>query len=608
MKLILKLFLFFSVTIGVAQNQFTYWFSIPNTSKVPLVEQKQNEVLLDFNDKTLNSLFSKYTIYSFKASFPTSKTPYLQTMYEMEIDNVKLINEILGKHSSIFLNIEDKPELQLLYIPNDFGTNGGVLFEQEELNYIRAPETWDLLTIGNPNIELGISESVNISHEDLIGQSDVLSGSSSTYNGHGTSVSLFAGARSNNSTGIASIGHDCFIRSKSGGTNAVIQLAQSGVKVINMSWGSCNLTQHSINIRQMAMDEAYENGAVLIAAAGNGAFSCSSLGAGAYHYPAANNHVIAVTVVGHLYELNDPDPTHNNQKDRFEAVGNTYPSTTHNDMVDIAAPGRYVLTQTQGQPTGTYSYGGGTSYAAPIVTGTVGLMLDMNYCIDQEEIETILKLTSRKIDHLSVNQAFYGEIGSGVLDSYEAVNMANEMAKSFGTVEVKDRVLYRWNYKLETAPYEIKMTNNDVTGNAILNFKARNNIEILSGDYYPQSGGYIELQIDETLALDCPPPPPPASRKSNLDTNDKLNKKKIEYKIVPTLVESFIEIIANDLSIKNVSNVKVFNLFGIEVISKNKFDNDEIRLNMETLNEGIYLVKLYNLKGETIHTQKIIKK
>jgi len=67
---------------------------------------------------------------------------------------------------------------------------------------------------------------------------------------------------------------------------------------------------------------------------------------------------------------------------------------------------------------------------------------------------------------------YYGKLGAGKSDAY-------------GTVEVKDRLFYcNWFYKLVTALFEIKMTNNDVSGTSRLKFIARNNIEILSGDYY----------------------------------------------------------------------------------------------------------------------------
>lgn len=605
----MKLFIFvisclFSFEI-YSQNVETYWFGIVDSSKIPTVTQDGSYVKLDFNDKAINKIFSQYDIISFNRSFPTSTTPLLQTIFEMEIFDYNLITEMNQKASHIFINIEEMPEVQLLYIPTDFGTNGGELQEQEELNYIKAPQAWDLST-GNLDVVLGISEGVNINHEDLIGQSALdtgVSGSSGNY--HGTLVALFAAARTDNNVGIASIGFDSFILSRPGGVNAVIQLAQKGVKAINMSWGFCGASANTIQIYQNAMDEAYSHGAVLVAAAGNGLHSCSTLGTEAYHYPAANDHVIAVTAVGHLYELGDPDPSHNNQKDKFELTGNYFSVTTNNDRVDLAAPGWYVLSQVDGQATGTYGYTSGTSFAAPIVTGTIGLMFDLNYCLTQEEVETILKLTSRKIDNLAVNQIYSGKIGSGVLDAYEAVKMAKDMAEEYGTVQVKDRILYRsWTYKLETAPFEIKMMNNNISQASKLEFKARNNIEILSGDYYPNIEGYIDLSIDESLSLDCPSP---SSSRLSDSSNQPDNEKEIDFKVFPTLVVDNITVIKKDTDLNELIYIKVFDFFGTEVYSSDKIELKEITVNLKNLYEGIHILKIYNSKNEVLGTFKIVK-
>ncbi|GAL72662.1 hypothetical protein [Jejuia pallidilutea] len=62
-----------------------------------------------------------------------------------------------------------------------------------------------------------------------------------------------------------------------------------------------------------------------------------------------------------------------------------------------------------------------------MVSGTVALMLDVNYCLDPKEVETILKLTAVKIDTLPQNIQYYGKLGAGKLDAYEAVKMAKDM-------------------------------------------------------------------------------------------------------------------------------------------------------------------------------------
>ncbi len=59
-------------------------------------------------------------------------------------------------------------------------------------------------------------------------------------------------------------------------------------------------------------------------------------------------------------------------------------------MVDLSAPGYDIVTPNDQGP--GYKYNMGTSFASPIVTGIVGLMVDANPCLYPDEIESILKL------------------------------------------------------------------------------------------------------------------------------------------------------------------------------------------------------------------------
>jgi subtilisin family serine protease len=176
-----------------------------------------------------------------------------------------------------------------------------------------------------------------------------------------------------------------------------------------MSWTSgCTYNSYA----QTVIDEIYNNGTFIVAAAGNGT-TCG--GANNLVYPAAYNHVFAVTSVG--------------SSDNIErTIGN--PNTRHqtNSSVDICAPGHNVpLTAAPGW----YLYNSGTSFAAPYVTGTIGLMVATNPNLTNSEIDSILRLTAINID--VINPAYVGKIGAGRLNSADAVRIAYEM-----TLEVED--------------------------------------------------------------------------------------------------------------------------------------------------------------------------
>jgi hypothetical protein len=54
-------------------------------------------------------------------------------------------------------------------------------------------------------------------------------------------------------------------------------------------------------------------------------------------------------------------------------------------------------------------------------------MLSVNGCLYPNEVDNILKLTSKDVEQLSFNQIFQGQIGAGVLDAGDAVTFVNEM-------------------------------------------------------------------------------------------------------------------------------------------------------------------------------------
>jgi uncharacterized protein (DUF2141 family) len=102
-------------------------------------------------------------------------------------------------------------------------------------------------------------------------------------------------------------------------------------------------------------------------------------------------------------------------------------------MVDIAAPGYDVALSAA---PGWYLNTSGTSFAAPYVSGTAALMLAVNPCLTNDDLETLLKASAANIDAL--NPSYVGLIGSGRLDAYEAVMLASQTEKLIvdGNVQV----------------------------------------------------------------------------------------------------------------------------------------------------------------------------
>lgn len=503
-----KIFLAFLLGIcylnaQIAPPTVQYYLEIPVSNNVPKIKSTmingKTAVSLEFKNKSITDLFKKFKISDFKLAFPGGKGKLLESAYIIECDP-KLMEMIINRYSDVFGRFEVIEPVHPLYIPNDLGGTTGIpSLAQPELSFINAPQAWDISK--GDNVLLGNSEGAYSLHEDLVGKITNMS-TSSPWNSHGTQVATLSAGNTDNGAGIASTGFNSKIITNSNGFSALIPLANNGARVINMSWGTCSNSPIGNQYGQAIIDQVWNMGVVLIAAAGNGWAKCS-LGPTAYYFPASFNNVIAVSAVGHLFEQNTTLQGQGNRKDIFENYSIDGGATqrgvlyTHqyNDKVDINAPGFDIVMprEQQGQLVlNQYYKTHGSSFSAPMTMGVVGLMFSANSCLFPDEVESILKLTAVKNDLLTLNLPYQGKIGAGRLNVFDAVDMAKDMSLPFGSVEVKNRIIDRWDFSLRTAPYEINLTNNLVTNSATLNFTARNDIDILSGDYNPSGTGFVD--------------------------------------------------------------------------------------------------------------------
>ena len=181
--------------------------------------------------------------------------------------------------------------------------------------------------------------------------------------GHGTHVAGIVAATANNTIGVAGVCPGCTILdakvlndSGSGSSSAIANginwAVSNGAKVINMSLGQ----RVSSRTLETAVNNAWNAGAVLVAAAGNA-------GTQAKIYPGAYPNVIAVAATDNT-----------DAKASFSTYGAKW--------VDVAAPGVNVYSTFPNHPfyLGTqngrsqgYDVGSGTSMASPIVAGVAAL-------------------------------------------------------------------------------------------------------------------------------------------------------------------------------------------------------------------------------------------
>ncbi len=161
--------------------------------------------------------------------------------------------------------------------------------------------------------------------------------------------------------------------------------------VVNNSWGG-----GPDPLVEAAVNFALAQGVKLVASAGNS-------GEAGMGYPGAYPQVISAAASGWIkewttptwwYTLNVPEPTPASQ---FYITDFSSREKTGQDL-DVAAPGSWVVGPFQLQRgQASFFFLGGTSMAAPHVTGTVALMLQKHPSLTQSQAEAILESTAINI-------------------------------------------------------------------------------------------------------------------------------------------------------------------------------------------------------------------
>jgi len=181
---------------------------------------------------------------------------------------------------------------------------------------------------------------------------------------------------------------------------AIDYAVEMGADIISMSWGiegSYNL-QHNIEI---ALQNAYENGVLLVASVGNEGYSNHIA------FPASDENVIAVGAT-------DQDDEHA----VFE-----YGASNCGDEIDLSAPGVEILTL-DNEETDEFE---GTSFSAPMVAATAALMLSVNPYLQNDDVRDILINTAEKVGSDPYQQNGWNSChGFGRINTYYAVCAALE--------------------------------------------------------------------------------------------------------------------------------------------------------------------------------------
>ena len=423
----------FYASLCVGQNIRGY-IHVTDSSLSPQTVVSRGIGSVRTSDVKMNRILSERAVPVYRQAFPTAKSEWLRNVYYIESPDVGVFddieNELKGKVDLVELLEDDPVPTVESYTPNDYN-----VLPSGQYDLIHAKEAWEIVK-DIPKITIGIIDNYfEPTHVDLQGQfvtDDIIKNDNPDF--HGTAVAGLIAAIPDNKIGIPGLGFGMklYAEAFSGlSGEQVLSMAQKGYRVINCSWfNSCSYIEvHDSLYKEILNDWD----CIAVFGAANSEEQCPPLSSKVY--PASYSSALSVTTVGHANERGtvNSNGLKLEWKDCHEQIiGDSSSAFHHNDAVDICAPG-YGVWSTHpmgtGPENGDYGPCWGTSFAAPLVSATIGLVLSINPCLSAKEAaELVVNTSDPSIYDIPENEPYIGGLGKGRLDVYQAVLAACETA------------------------------------------------------------------------------------------------------------------------------------------------------------------------------------
>ena len=332
----------------------------------------------------------------------------IAAVVDLPFNSIPLLMERVSA-SGLIRYIEPNRRFHAVFTPND-----PYWSYQWGPQKIEVDWAWNTTT-GNRSILVAVIDTgIDYTHPDLADKYvalgyDWINGDSDPLddNGHGTHCAGIIAAVINNALGIAGIANVTIMAEKGldaygYGTedalaNAIIHAVDQGADILSNSWGD----YFDSYLIHDAVQYAYENGVLIIAAAGNDAQSNKL-------YPAAYDEVIAVTAT-----------------DSFD---NPAYFTNFGDWVEVAAPGvniystmpTYYVTLNDYGYSMNYDNMSGTSMACPHVAGVAALIWSQFPKATRDWVRAQLRFTANDLG----DPGFDDYYGYGRINARNAVERA----------------------------------------------------------------------------------------------------------------------------------------------------------------------------------------
>lgn len=301
------------------------------------------------------------------------------------------------KAAGLATYVEPRRWVEASFVPNDAHWTA-----QWGPKKIEAGWAWNYTTGSDDLLIAVLDTGIDYNHQDLadnyvsIGYDWVNNDTDpKDDNGHGTHVAGIIAAVTNNSIGVAGLAQVQVMAEKVMNNlgqgkwdwvaNGIINATDAGADIISMSLGG----DYYSPVGYQAVQYAYNNGVLLVAAAGNHLTNRK-------HYPAAYEKVIAVAATD---ENDDPAK---------EWPGNL--GSNFGDWIEVAAPGDDIYSTLMND---TYGYKTGTSMACPHVAGLAALIWSRYPHLTRDSVRYLMRYTADDLGLLGFDSYYgYGRINA----------------------------------------------------------------------------------------------------------------------------------------------------------------------------------------------------
>jgi subtilisin family serine protease len=425
MKLLITLFATIITTISFSQEN--------NFSKIELIVEFKstnfkNKSKLFRTNKRLRIINDSLKVESFEiiGNKKTKKTFLLKFSYEVDIKSIIEVYLKTNLFEFVEPNYIGNGHGFMQTTPNDFYYLSRQWSHYNNGSFTLSPSTndadidtdlaWDI-TQGDPNLIVAILDTgLKLDHPEFSGR--IVAGYDFVNNdsdptddfGHGTNVAGIALAKGNNSIGYAGVNWNskimiCKILDNTNSgfyswwADAIYFAVDNGAKVINLSAGG----NGSSTLLENAINYAYNNNVSVVVSSGN---QNSTI-----QYPAKYTNAIAV------------GSTNSNDQRSNPFFWSTTSGSNYGPELDFVAPGNYIYGLSHLSNTDYSYYWGGTSQAAPHLTGVISLLLSVNPSLTVSQIRLILQQSSQDLIGNSFDTVGWDQYyGYGRINAFNAIS------------------------------------------------------------------------------------------------------------------------------------------------------------------------------------------